>query len=382
MGSITLILIFSLAFSLICKRLNIPVVIGQLFIGILLGPAGLKLVHHTEGLELIAEIGVILLMFLAGLESDLELLKKYLKPAISIAITGVITPLICFNFLGMWLNYSFTKAFFLGIVFAATSVSITVEVLNEYCALNSKEGATILGAAVFDDILAVLILSFFISNLGIQNSNTINVELPVKVILQILFVLTVYLLAKYLAPNILKIAKRLPVYASKTIVSIVLCLGLASLASLIGMSDVIGAFFAGIILSKSSISEEIEHDISKIGAVFFIPIFFASIGLNMSFIGISAQLPLLILFTAVAILSKLLPSIVIAKLFSFNFQQSYLIGAGMVSRGEMALIVLQIGLTHQLVSEYHYSLLVIVVILTTFLAPFLIRHGLAMNSEQ
>ncbi|MDR1567421.1 MAG: cation:proton antiporter [Streptococcaceae bacterium] len=381
MSAIVLILICSLIFTAIAKRLNIPAVIGQLAVGILLGPACLKLVQPTHDLEFIAELGVIFLMFLAGLESDLALLKKYLKPAVTIAIAGVIFPLVTFSLLGNYLDYSFNHAFFLGIIFAATSVSITIEVLNEYQALQSREGATILGAAVVDDILAVLILSFFISSLNLPSRANVSFSLPIKLILELLFVLLIYLLIRYLAPALIKLANRLPVYASREMLAVILCLALAFLAEFVGMSDVIGAFFAGVILSQTKVAHEIEHNISLIAYVFFIPIFFASIGLSMTFDGILSHLGLIILFTALALLTKLIPCILAAKIFGSKWDKAYLIGSGMVSRGEMALIVLQIGLANQLVKDDQYAMLIIVIILTTFIAPFMIKHAVNMGDN-
>lgn len=373
MGEIFLILSFSLFLSVLCRKVNLPVVVGQLAVGIILGPALLNWIHSADEIAILAELGVIFLMFLAGLESDINLLKRNIKPAATVAICGVIVPLFCFAILGHLLGYQFNQSFFLGIVFAATSVSITVEVLNEYKALKSNSGATILGAAVVDDILAVLILSFFISSIGIQSTSGLSLALPIQILLELLFVFLIYILARYLAPYLLRLAKRLPVYAASTMISVILCLGLAYAAELVGMSDVIGAFFAGVIVSQSQAAEEIESRVSTIAYVIFIPIFFASIGLNMSFDGLSKNLILIIVMTLLAIATKVVPAALAAKRFGFKTNEALLIGSGMVSRGEMALIVLKIGLSAHLLEQTSYSSLVIVIILTTLIAPFMIK---------
>lgn len=160
---LTLILVASLVATLIARRIRIPAVVGQILIGIVLAPAALGWLQGGHTIEVLSEIGVILLMFLAGLESDLGVLKKNFKPALLVALAGVLVPLLVFWGVTTMMGYAFSTAIFYGIVFAATSVSITVEVLQEYGKLSTKAGSIILGAAVVDDILAVLALSIFTS---------------------------------------------------------------------------------------------------------------------------------------------------------------------------------------------------------------------------
>lgn len=160
---LTIVLIASLIATLVSRRLKIPAVVGQMLVGILIAPSVLGLVHSGHVLEVMSEIGVILLMFLAGIESDLTVLKKNFKASMLVAVGGVIVPLIAFGLVAFGFGYGISTSFFYGIVFAATSVSITVEVLQEYGKLSTRAGSIILGAAVVDDILAVLILSIFTS---------------------------------------------------------------------------------------------------------------------------------------------------------------------------------------------------------------------------
>lgn len=178
---ITIILIASLMATLLANRLAIPAVVGQLCVGILIGPSLLNLVHEGHVMHFLSEIGVILLMFLAGLEANLELLRKYFKPSLVVAISGVVIPMVAFYYVGIALGFPINTAVFYGLVFAATSVSITVEVLQEYQKVRTKIGAVILGAAVADDVLAVLLLSFFMSSAGASS------HLVMQVGLQILF---------------------------------------------------------------------------------------------------------------------------------------------------------------------------------------------------
>ncbi|HFI5676615.1 TPA: cation:proton antiporter, partial [Streptococcus agalactiae] len=178
---ITIILLASVLATLISKRIGIPAVVGQLLVGIIIGPAMLGLVHQNQVLHVLSEIGVILLMFLAGLEANFDLLKKYLKPSLLVAITGVIVPMALFYFLTRLFGFQINTAIFYGLVFAATSISITVEVLQEYNRVKTDTGAIILGAAVADDVLAVLLLSVFIAT----NGSSSNIGL--QIIIQLLF---------------------------------------------------------------------------------------------------------------------------------------------------------------------------------------------------
>ncbi|WP_096817580.1 cation:proton antiporter [Lactococcus fujiensis] len=370
---ITIILVASLIATLLSRRLKIPAVIGQMLVGILLAPSLLGWVQGGHTIEVMSEIGVILLMFLAGLESDLSVLKKNFKPSMLVAILGVIVPLICFGVAAFWLGKDLSTSFFYGTVFAATSVSITVEVLQEYGKLSTRAGNIILGAAVVDDILAVLILSVFTS---FKNSSS---NLPLQIGLQIIFFAFLVLVHKMI-PKIWKIVEKFPIYAKNTTVALIICLGLSLLADFVGMSAVIGSFFAGIAISQTEVSEKIEEYTSAIGYVFFIPIFFVSIAIEVNFDSLIHHPWLVLFFTVLAILTKLIPAYFAGKMSNLSTDESLLIGTGMISRGEMALIVAQIGLASAVISDEVYSELVIVIILATVIAPFLIKWAIRRSN--
>ncbi|GFH39687.1 cation:proton antiporter [Lactococcus insecticola] len=372
LSQITLILVVSLFATIISKRIGIPAVVGQLLVGIILAPSVLGLIHETHTLAFLAEVGVILLMFLAGLESDLSLLRKYFRPSLVIAIMGVIVPLFAYAGLTYLLGYQTPVAIFYGIVFAATSVSITVEVLQEYGKLSSKAGTVILGAAVVDDILAVLILSFFMSS---QDSSS---HIGTKLLLQVAFLLALAVVYRII-PVIYRFVDKLPVYAKYTSVSLLICFMLSLLADSVGMSAVIGAFFAGVAIGQTKMAEKIETNISTVAYIFFIPIFFVTIALPISFDGIVKNPIFILILTVLAILTKLIPSFLVGRGFGFNARESMIIGSGMVSRGEMALIVTQIGLASQLIDRTIYSELVVVIILSTVIAPFLIKLSIGKS---
>ena len=370
---ITIILFFSMLATLLSKKLKIPEVVGQMLIGIILAPSVLGLINGGHTIEVMSEIGVILLMFLAGLESDLEVLKKNLKPSILVALSGVIIPITIFGIVAFYSGRSISTSLFYGIVFAATSVSITVKVLQEYGYLSTKAGNIILGAAVVDDILAILILSVFKS---FKNGEG---NLIVQFSMEILFFVFLFFVHKFI-PKVWKFINKLPIYAKNTTSALIICLGLSLLADKVGMSAVIGSFFAGIAISQTEVSEIIEEYVSAIGYV--IPIFFVSIAISISFDVLFEHPFIVILFTLLAILTKFLPAYYSGKACNLQKSESLLIGTGMVSRGEMSLIVAQIGLSGAIINKNIYSELVIVIILTTLLAPFLIKMVIKKDSAR
>lgn len=366
---LTLILVASLVATLIARRIRIPAVVGQILIGIVLAPAALGWLQGGHTIEVLSEIGVILLMFLAGLESDLGVLKKNFKPALLVALAGVLVPLLVFWSVTTMMGYAFSTAIFYGIVFAATSVSITVEVLQEYGKLSTKAGSIILGAAVVDDILAVLALSIFTST---QSSSG---NLPKQFFMEFLFLIFLVLVHKSI-PKVWRFVEKLPVYAKNTTAALILCLVLSLLADAAGMSAVIGSFFAGLALSQTDVSHKIEEYSSAIAYVVFIPVFFVSIAISVTFESIFEHPILILFFTLLAVLTKFIPAYFIGKSTGLTSSDSALVGTGMVSRGEMALIIAQIGLASQVINSDIYSELVIVIILSTLIAPFLIKLSL------
>lgn len=373
LGNLTLILLATTIVGHYSTRIGIPAVIGQLIVGIVLGPAMLGWLHLTHNLDSFAEIGVIVLMFIAGLESDLQLLKRYLKPSILVAVLGVIVPVLGTFAIGELYHLPFNESLFLSIIFAATSVSISVEVLKEMNALSSREGTTVLGAAVVDDVLAVIILSVVISTTGTSVSSGVSGNLLVTTILQVIYFAAIYFVVRWIAPYMAKIGDRLLIPMGQALMAMILCFGMAYVAELVGLSDVVGAFFAGIAVSQTPAKLTVDRHIEPVGYAVFIPVFFVSIGLNMDFDGLSKQLGFIVLLTVVAIASKLVGAGGGAKLAGFSWGSSAAVGAGMVSRGEMALIIAQIVYSAKLMSPVQYSAVVAAIILATLVAPFLLR---------
>ena len=379
LGTLCLVLITTSLAGHFSRRIGVPAVIGQLLVGILIGPAVLGWVHNNAFMHTFSEIGVIILMFIAGLESDLGMLKKYFKPALAVAFSGVVFPVVLIYFFGKLFHFSFEQAIFLGVTFSATSVSISVEVLKELKRLKSKEGTTILGAAVIDDIISVIILSVLVSmfsNVAKAQGGHHSSNLWMSFLLDALYFVMIFFLFEWIAPKMMRLGEHLKVASSVTLMSIVLCLGMAWLAEQVGLSDVVGAFFAGVAIAQTPYKQEVDSNIEPIGYAVFIPVFFVSIGLNMTFKGFFDDLIFIVSLTILALITKWLGCGLGAKVLGMNYDSMNIIGSGMVSRGEMALIIAQIGYEAHLLSPEYYSSVIFVIILTTLAAPFMLKAAI------
>ncbi|MEK1332269.1 cation:proton antiporter [Limosilactobacillus fermentum] len=357
------------------NRWGIPDVIGQILVGIVAGPAVLGWIHQTAMIEEFQEIGVIVLMFIAGLESDLSLLKKYLKPAMAVAVGGMALPIVVMGLASQLFGLQWFESLFIGVIFSATSVSISVAVLREFNQIDSKEGATVLGAAVADNIGGVLILSVLISLMNGKGGES-STSLPLIIMMQAIFFGGTYLLVRWLAPYLMHLSKRLLTTAAPAVMAMILCLGMASLADLVHLSGAVGAFFAGIAVANTKARHDIAEAFEPLGYAVFIPVFFVNVGLVMRLNHFLDSLVFIVVMTILACLTKLIGSGGGAMLMGFDRQSGYVIGSGMIARGEMALITAQIGYEAHLLSSKYYSDVITVVVLATVLAPFILKHAL------
>ena len=377
MGILCLILLFALIGGQIANRCSLPAVIGELLAGIVIGPAMLNWVQPSGLIKSFSDIGVVLLMFLAGLESDLAILKKLWKPSFLVATFGMIVPIVIAYLTGIAFKFSQTESLFLGITFAATSVSISVAVLQEMKKLETKEGMTILGAAVVDDLLSVILLSVVSSVTGTHtDSANANLGLGLTLLLQLVYLVVLLAASIWLFPRILKLSERFLLPAAKPLVTIIIVLLAAFGAEKVGLSNVIGAFFVGLAFSRLPDKQKLQKSFTDIGYSLFIPIFFASIGLEMSITGIFKDGLLFIVLFVGSVISKLVGASVGAKMAGFSSSSAYQVGTGMISRGEMALVVAQIGLSNHLLAPAAYSTVVGVIILTTLIAPIMLKGAL------
>ncbi len=355
-------------------RLGHPAVLGKLVSGILIGPAVLGWVAKSEMIMQISEIGVLLLMFLAGLETDLQALNKNRNSSIAVAVGGIILPLTLGSLAGLGIGMGQSHALFLGLLLSATSVSISAQTLKELGQLKTRESTTILGAAVLDDILVVIILAVMMSFL-----TTEQISLSLIIGKKFLFFAAIGLLGWKGVPWLLKQFAPLRVSEPVTSAALVICFFFSYMAETLGVAGIIGAFAAGIAISQTRFKQEVEHKIEPIAYAFFVPVFFVSIGLSVSLAGTSSQIGMIAGLTLVAIFTKLFGSGLGARLTGFNNRSALGIGAGMVSRGEVALILAAIGLEANLLKEEYFTPIVIVVILTTLVTPPMLKKVFGQN---
>ena len=360
----------------ISVKLGQPSVLGKLLVGILLGPAVLGLVSETKTMEEFSQIGVILLMFMAGLETDAAEFKRSWRASTFIGISGMIVPFFIGFLAGVIMNMSTFEASFLGLLLSATSVSISVQALKELNKMQSKEGTAILGAAVIDDVVIIVALAFLMSMADGE------VNLSMILLKKVLFFGGAILASLKLVPWILTRFSRLKVTESVISGALIICFLFAYMAELTGVSAIIGAYIAGLAISLTKLKEEVFKKAETISFSLFVPVFFISIGVKVSFDGISHHLITIIGLSILAILTKLIGAAAGAKLAKFSWSSSFGIGAAMVSRGEIALIIAAFGLESDLISQQLFAILVIVVLVTTIVTPPMMKYFFKKGQSQ
>ena len=383
LGMLSVILLATLIGGQFSARLKLPAVVGELLAGIIVGPAVLNLVQPTENIKVFSDIGVIFLMFLAGLDSDLKTLKKLLRPSVLVAGFGMIVPIIIAYVTGILFAFSQVESLFLGLTFSATSVSISVAVLQEMGRLQGKEGMTILGAAVADDLLSIILLSIVSGLTGVSESGSNKgKDLIISLLTQAAFLILLVLVSVYVIPRLMNLSQRLTLPVPETLVAMIIVVMASWGAEKVGLSNVIGAFFAGLALNHTSAQKTLKKNFTVIGYSSFIPIFFVSIGLDMSIKGILNDFILFLVLVIGSVFSKLVGAGLGAKLAGFSNSSSLLIGTGMVSRGEMALVVAQMGLTNHLLAPAAYSTVIGAIIMTTVVSPFLLKWSISKMAQK
>ena len=372
---IALILISTKILGLLTRRIQLPQVVGALIAGLLLGPACFGVLQETDFIKNIAEIGVIVLMFAAGLETDVQELKKTGLASFIIALLGVIVPFIGGYFVATIYNpvtdqQTMLQNIFVGVVLTATSVSITVETLKELGKLSTKTGNAILGAALIDDVLGIIALTVISSFAGSDVSLWV---ILLKILGFFIFCgVVAFLFIKFVNPWINKYKKDLRRFV---ILAFAFCLLMSFSAEyFFGVSDITGAFVAGLILSNNKKTSYMLNRFDTVSYVLLSPVFFASVGLKVTFSNMSATVVVLtVLLLVVAILSKMIGCGLGAKICKYTNLQSVKIGIGMISRGEVALIVATKGMSMGLMKDEFFAPLVLVVVATTIVTPILLK---------
>lgn len=361
-------------FGELAERIGQPAVLGEMVGGVVIGVSGLHLINpHDPLLHVLAELGVLLLLFLIGLETNIQRLLSVGGASSAVALAGVILPFTAGYGVGMWLGYPTTISVFLGAALTATSVGITARVLSDLGHLKSDESQVILGAAVVDDILGLVLLSVIGSVAAGRRLTFAGVTRTVCVAFG--FVAVAIVLGSVLAPRLIAVITRLRVGKALFFASLMFAFALAYLADLAGSALIIGAFAAGLVLARTERGRDIEREVYNV-AQFFIPIFFVSVGAAVDlkalnpFRSDTRQFFVIgMLLTLVAIVGKL-----VAGYAAFGRPlRKIVIGVGMIPRGEVGLIFAQLGLSVGLLSTGLYSSVALMVMLTTFVAPPLLR---------
>lgn len=362
--------------GILARKLKAPQVVGMIIAGLLIGPSVLGIVEQTDFITQMAEIGVILLMFSAGLETDLKELVKTGPIATLIACAGVFAPLVMGAVLYMmfygWAavgTEEFYKAVFIGCIMTATSVSITVQSLREMGHLKGRVGTTILSAAIIDDVIGIIVLTFVI---GFKSPDS-N---PGKVIINTVLFFVIAIIGGIIMYHLFKkMDSRYPHTRRIPIASLAFCFLLAYVAEkYFGIADITGAYVAGIILCSIQDSHYIEEKIDINSYMLFGPVFFASIGLKTSIDGIdSAMILFSIGFVIVALISKIIGCGLMSRLCGFKGYDCLKIGVGMMTRGEVALIVAQKGLSVGLMSSQYFTAVILLIIISSVSVPIILK---------
>ena len=373
---LVIILVSAKLFGLLVRKLHAPQVAGEIIAGLIIGPTLFDLVEAGDFLSGMAEIGVILLMFSAGLETDIDKLKKSGVKATILACTGVAVPLILGTILYMAFygfaspgSTEFSKALFIGSILTATSVSITVQVLKELGKISTDVGTTIMSAAIIDDVIGIVVLT---AVLGLKDPNANLLAVCIKTVA---FFALSFVVGIAIFKLMQKVEHKWPHTRRIPIMGLALAFAMAYVADkYFGVADITGAYVAGIILSSLDNSEYIDRKMDINSYMIFGPVFFASVGLqtnlktvDMTILAFSAA------FVIVGLLGKIVGCGLVAKLLKYNTSDALKIGVGMMTRGEVALIVAQRGLKAEIIDSRYFTAVILLIVLSSILTPIILK---------
>ncbi len=373
---LALIIVSAKVLGLVAHKLKAPQVVGEIIAGLIIGPSALGLVGQSDFLSRMAEIGVILIMFGAGLETNMKDLMKTGPKALLVALVGVFVPLaggaltymLIYGF-SEWGSEGFMRAVFIGTIMTATSVGITVQTLKELGHLKGRIGTLILSSAIIDDIIGIIVLTFVV---GFKDPESDPLDVVGRTGLFLLFSVLVGILSYYVFKFI---DKRYPHKRRIPILGLALCMIMAySAEKFFGIADITGAYVAGLILCNLRDSEYIAEKMDVSSYMMFGPVFFASIGLKTQFDGFT---PELLLFSAAFVFTALITKVIgcglTAKLLGNNFKDSLKVGVGMMTRGEVALIVSQKGLSVGLMEPTYFTSVILMIIVSSISTPIILK---------
>lgn len=377
---LTIILIAAKSAGYLSTRLHQPSVFGELLVGVLLGPSLLNITHlgfitdiHLDVvIQELGEIGVLLLMFLAGLELHIQDLKKNSRAALLAGVLGVLLPVGTGILFGEILQMPFDQALFLGLTLGATSVSISAQVLIELNVLRSKVGLSLLGAAVFDDVIVILLLS---SAVAFLSGGGTFMEILLVFMKMVIFLALAAAFGIWVLPRIVRFTRRINISQGLTTLALVILFSYGLAAELIGgMAAITGTFMAGLMFSRTPEKSTIETNLHSLSYAFFVPIFFVSIGLNVNMRQMQLDsVWIFLVISVIAILGKIVGAGAGALLAKFTPREALQLGIGMVSRGEVGLIIANIGLVEGYLTNEMLTIIVGMILVTTLITPPMLR---------
>ncbi len=380
---VALIAIFLTAkiFGELAERVHQPAVLGELIGGVVIGVSGLRLVDPADQtIHLLSELGVILLLFLIGLETDLKRLISVGGSATVVAVVGVALPFAGGFAFGTFMGFRMMVAALLGAALTATSVGITARVLSDLGHLKDAESQVILGAAVVDDIIGLVLLTI-LSTLA-EGGELTTLGVGRIVVVAFGFVILAIVIGSQLAPYLIRVIEKLDIARGLFYGALIFALALAYLALRVGSAVIIGSFAAGLVLARTKKGEQIERDVHDV-AQFFIPIFFVVVGAAVDLTSINPinaearrYLEIGLALTVIGIIGKVVAGFAVMR----RGLRRSVIGVGMIPRGEVGLIFAQIGLSTKLLDAGLYSAVALMVILTTLVTPLMLRVMLARGS--
>ncbi len=377
---IAMILLFANIGGYVSRKLKQPAVLGQIVAGLLLGPSVLALIETTEALKHMAEIGVILLMFIAGLETDIDDLKASSKSSAFIALGGVMVPL-GLGILAIMLvkpQADFNEGLFLGVILTATSVSITVQALRELGRLRTKQGIGILGAAIIDDVVGIIILTLVIGMISPVKSESIVMVLGKITIFFVFSVGLGVIFSKLLTKHSDLVSRENRVLTA----ALIFCFLLAFIAEELGVAAIIGAYFTGVIFSTTPHRNRVSHEIQRIAYALFTPIFFINIGLSVKIGNIGEVLILSIAIIVAAVLGKVIGCGIGAKISKFSNREALQVSIGMIPRAEVALIITNLGLELGVIGKDIFTAVILMVLVSTIITPPLLKLSFGSKEDK
>ena len=376
---LAIIMVAAKIMGLAVRKLNVPQVVGEILAGLIIGPSILGFVQQSDFLSQMAEIGVILLMFSAGLGTNLRDMAKTGLTAFLVACMGVFVPLLCGTLLYMAFygfdsigSAEFYKALFIGTILTATSVSITVKALAEMGKLKTKLGTLIVSAAIIDDVIGIIVLTMVV---GMSTGKGGSGQIIAVAVRSALF----FVFSGGIGFVIYKIFKRLDAKYKHTqripILGLALCMFMAYAAErYFGVADITGAFVAGIILCNIQDADYIERKMNINSYMLFGPVFFAGIGLKTDVSHISPDIILFsVCFVIVGLIAKIIGCGITARLSRYSSGDSLKVGVGMMTRGEVALIVAQKGLSAKIIKPVFFTPVILLIIVSSILTPIALK---------